>query len=58
MFTVNIIAVDNNWYPIASYDNFDKCYLFILKQVIIYGHQITRYKVRHNDFDIRFIKEE
>lgn len=56
MFVVEIRAVDNNWYPVVSYENFDRCYLFILKQIVIYGHQITRYKVRHADFEIIFLK--
>lgn len=57
MFVVYYLAVDNNWYPVVTYDNFDKCYRFILQHVIIYGHSITRYKVIHNDFNIMFFKD-
>lgn len=56
MFTVYILAVDNKYYPVAHYDNFDKCFSFILKNVVIYGHTVTIYRVFHDDFYIQFFK--
>lgn len=56
MFVIYYLAVDNNWYPIVRYDTLDKCYLFIMKHIVIYGHSIIRYKVKHLDFEIKFYK--
>lgn len=56
MFTVYILAVDNRYYPVVTYDSFDKCFLFILQNVIVYGHSLNRYKVCHDDFYILFHK--
>ena len=56
MFVIYYLAVDNKWYPVVRYDNLDNCYLFVLSHIIIYGHSITRYKVIHNDFEIKFYK--
>lgn len=56
MFVIYYLAVDNNWYPIVRYDTLDECYLFIMKHIVIYGHSITRYKVKHLDFEIIFSK--
>lgn len=56
MFVIYYLAVDNKWYPIVRYDTLDECYLFIMKHIVIYGHSITRYKVKHLDFEIIFSK--
>lgn len=54
MFIVYIRAVDNRYYPVVSYDSFDKCFQFILSNVVVYGHSVARYRIAHNDFYIQF----
>lgn len=52
MYQLLIRCVDNVYRPIVTYKSFDECYRFMLKNIVIYGGSVTRYKIKHLDFNI------